>query len=494
MSIEQKIRYAIANPLTNDQQISPELELEQVLSSVGLSVNDAGGKVSFYGKDPVINSPWPLASMAGVALAAKSVAVADIWKTRTGIGQDIHVDLRKVLHRLCPFYDKKWELLNGYPPGVPSDPNNPFMPSHMYQTRDGRWLQLLNIYPKTKHNTLKFFGCNDAPEAIQARVAKWDCLALEEELNRQGLQATMIRTVEEFLDTEQFTYLKDLPLVEITKIGDSAPVPFTSDPKTPLEGIRALGLGRVIAGAGLGRALAYHGADVLNVWGPTDYEMDLVYCSSSVGMRSCTMDLKGEAEKHKFMDLLTRADVFFSNRRPGFLTRYGLTAEELTAQVPGLIHVDMSLYGWDGPWASRIGYDQNAGGVTGVFAREGTPEQPQLTEIFVVNDYVMSWIAQLATLVALKRRAQEGGSYRIRICLARLSIWLLQMGIFDKGYAKSIARTKGEHEYLDPDLFQAQTPSGFYQGVTDQVDMSSTPGSYRFALVPRGSCKAEWLD
>jgi hypothetical protein len=46
----------------------------------------------------------------------------------------------------------------------------------------------------------------------------------------------------------------------------------------------------------------------------------------------------------------------------------------------------MSLYG---PWAKRFGFDQNAGGVSGVLAREGTPQQPKLTEILVVNDYVM---------------------------------------------------------------------------------------------------------
>jgi crotonobetainyl-CoA:carnitine CoA-transferase CaiB-like acyl-CoA transferase len=159
---------------------------------------------------------------------------------------------------------------------------------------------------------------------------------------------------------------------------------------------------------------------------------------------------------------------------------------------PGLIHVDMSLYGWSGPWAGRTGFDQNAGGATGVFAREGTPERPKLTEIFVVNDYAMSWIASVAVAAALKRRAVEGGSYRIRISLARLSLWLLHMGIFDKAYATSVAGRPGEHEYRAPELFEAETACGFYQGVTDQVKMSRTPGSYRIPLVPRGASRPEW--
>lgn len=493
MTITVRIKQSLANPITSDGKIDPRAELTEVLSVAGLTPAGSGGKVDFVGRDPIISSPWPLATMAGVALMAKAVAVADIWRTRTGEGQDLRVDLRQVLHRLCPFYDKKWELLNDYPPGTPSDPTNPFMPSHMYPTRDGRWIQLLNIYPRTKTAALAFLGCNDDSGAIGEAVRKWDGFALEEALNRVGLQATLIRTSEEFLATEQFGYLKDMPLVEITKIGDSDPVPFTPNPSTPLDGVRALGLGHVIAGAGLGRALAYHGADVLNIWGPNDFEMDLVYNTANVGMRSSTLDLKRTDEMARFKRLVGEADVFFSNRRPGFLARYNLTAEELAEQRPGLIHVDMSLYGWTGPWAGRIGFDQNAGGVSGVLAREGRTEHPRLPEIFVVNDYAMSWLSGMAVTAALKRRAVEGGSYRIRISLARVSLWLLHMGVFDKGYAASVAGSPGDHEYLAPELFTADTPCGFYQGVTDQVQMSRTPGCYKVPLVPRGSSRAEWL-
>ena len=66
--------------------------------------------------------------------------------------------------------------------------------------------------------------------------------------------------------------------------------------------------------------------------------------------------------------------------------------------------------------------------------------------------------------------------------------------IFDKAYAQATAGSTDEHTYVDPDLFTAETPLGTYQGLTDQVVMSRTPGSFRTVLVPRGSCKAEWLE
>jgi hypothetical protein len=81
----------------------------------------------------------------------------------------------------------------------------------------------------------------------------------------------------------------------------------------------------------------------------------------------------------------------------------------------------------------------------------------------------------VGALAALRRRATEGGSYRVRVSLARVSLWLLQMGIFDKSYATDVAGGAGDHAYPDPDLFEVETPCGHYQGVTDQVVMSRKP-------------------
>ena len=74
------------------------------------------------------------------------------------------------------------------------------------------------------------------------------------------------------MEEEQFRYIAKEPLVTIEKIGESEPESFSENPQQPLDGVRALGMGHVIAGAGLGRGLALHGADVLNVWRPSELE------------------------------------------------------------------------------------------------------------------------------------------------------------------------------------------------------------------------------
>src|SRR5258708_1223166 len=104
----------------------------------GVERGSGGGGVSFAGRDPVVSSPLPFATMAAVALMAKAVSVAELWRFRGGQSKDLLVNLGKALHRLCPFYDKKWELLNGYAPGNPADPQNPLLPTNIYPTRHGR--------------------------------------------------------------------------------------------------------------------------------------------------------------------------------------------------------------------------------------------------------------------------------------------------------------------------------------------------------------------
>ena len=228
--IGERIRQVLAAPMTSDDVLDPDRELDRVLATVGLTAASAGGSVTFTGKDPILKSPWPLATMGGVALMAKAVAVADLWRYRTGQGQDLSLDLRRVPHRLCPFYDQKWELLNGYPPGAPGDPTNPFMPTYMYPTRDGRWIQLLNTYPKAKTRALAFLDCADNYPAIEAVTRTWNSFDLEEQANRHGLQATVVRSTEEFLELDQFRHLAAMPLVTIEKIADSAPEPLGPDP------------------------------------------------------------------------------------------------------------------------------------------------------------------------------------------------------------------------------------------------------------------------
>jgi CoA transferase family III len=467
--------------------------VDQVLKGVGLSTSDSGGQLSFYGRDPIIASPFRFATMAALGLTAKAVAVAALWQLRTGEGQDIAMDVRKALPRFAGFFDLKWETINGRPP-VLFEPLNPFIDLPMFrETRDGRHVVALNIYPRLAARGLSLLRCGNSTESVRNAILQWRAEDLENAGAEAGLPIAMVRTFEEFRKEPQYTeVLSGMPLISVEKIGETAPIPFKKNGQNPLDGIRAFGMGHVIAGAGIGRDLAYHGADVLNIWRSNDTEIEAFAWDVQVGMRSTILDYSKE-DRARFDHLLKDADVFFANKRPGYLERHGLGAEELCAKKPGLIHARVVLHGDKGPWKNRPGFDEIGGAVSGLFCLEGTPTHPKSPPIIPICDNVVGWLGSVGVLAALRRRALEGGSYRVTVSLTRTLLWLYSLGMFDKDYVKATTGSSDEHADVAPDLFTAETPLGTYQGVTDQLVMSRTPGSFRTVLVPRGSSKPEWL-
>jgi hypothetical protein len=498
-NLTETLKSNLNNPVSSTE-FDLHAALEEVLGGAGLTASDCGGKITFYGKDPIVPSPVRYGTMSAVSLAAKAVAAAAIWKFRSGEGQDIHVDVRKALRRFAPFFERKWERVNGHPASFASDPENPFFIHSMEEdtvpwnkTRDGRWIMPVCVFPRLRARATTLLRCDDSFNAVQNACVQWRADELETAGAEAGLPISMLRTTEEFMKEIQYTeVLSKEPLFKVEKIAESDPVPFKSGGKTPLDGVRALGMGHVIAGAGIGRDLALFGADVLNIWQPLDWELEIFYWTTHVGMRSSILDFHEQADLKTFNQLLNNADIFFSNKRPGYQERHGLTAEELCSRHPGLIHAKISAYGETGPWSNRTGFDETAGAVTGVFALEGTPNNPRLPPIHVVCDNIAAFLSTVGIMSALRRRAVEGGSYRVVTSLTQVTLWLLSLGIFDKKYAHATAGSSDEHTYVAPDLFTADTPLGLYQGVTEQVKMSRTPGSFRTVLVPRGSSKAEW--
>ncbi len=303
-----------------------------------------------------------------------------------------------------------------------------------------------------------------------------------------------VRSNEEFRRELQYTeVLSKMPLITVEKIAESEPVPFQAGGKMPLDGIRALGMGHVIAGAAIGRDLAFYGADVLNIWRPNDTEVEGFYWDAQVGMRSTVLGSSKE-DRARFDILLRDADVFFANKRPGFLKSHGMDAEELCAKKPGLIHATVVLHGEKGPWSNRPGFDEIAATVSGLFAVEGSLTNPKQPPIVPICDNIVGWLGTIGVLSAIRRRAIEGGSYRVVVSLTRTVLWQLSLGILDKAYAIETAGSTDAHTNIPPDVFTADTPLGTYQGLDEQAYLAKSPGSFRTVLVPRGSSKPEWLQ
>jgi hypothetical protein len=124
--------------------------VNQVLADVGMTTDDSGGKLTFYGQDPILPSRIRFGTMAAIGMAARSVALAALWRHATGEGQDISLDVRKTLRRFCGFFDLKWETVNGRPPSGGSLITSPFFDIPFFrETRDGRHVIALDFYPSS---------------------------------------------------------------------------------------------------------------------------------------------------------------------------------------------------------------------------------------------------------------------------------------------------------------------------------------------------------
>src|SRR5262249_25643905 len=279
-----------------------------------------GVELSFYGRDPILPSPLRFGTLAAIGLAARSVAVAALWRQATGEGQNISVDVRKSLRRFCGFFEGKWETVNGRAPTPGGYAVSPFLNmEHFFRkTRDGRHMVALDIYPELLVRTLDFLRCSPSNESINNAILKWEAVKLEQAAAVEGLVLATVRTNEEFRRELQYTQiLAKMPLIAVEKIGESDPVPLQASGNLPLSGIRAFGMGHVIAGGAMGRDMALYGADVLNIWRPRDSEVEGFAWDVQVGMRSTILDDSKE-DRARFNQLLRNADVFFANKRPGF--------------------------------------------------------------------------------------------------------------------------------------------------------------------------------
>jgi crotonobetainyl-CoA:carnitine CoA-transferase CaiB-like acyl-CoA transferase len=126
------------------------------------------------------------------------------------------------------------------------------------------------------------------------------------------------------------------------------------------------------------------------------------------------------------------SEVFSQGYRPGTLANRGLSPEELAAVRPGLVYVSLCAFGHQGPWASRCGFDTVVQNVSGITTRQGelfpgAEPGPQFYPVSAI-DYLTGYLMATGAMVALARRAREGGSGLVRISLAPTGCWLIDRG------------------------------------------------------------------
>src|SRR5947199_6128765 len=406
------------------------------------------------GTDPIFPTSFRIAETSAAALAATGLAVSDLWQLRTGRRQDVAVDRRQATASLRSGHYMK---LNG---ASVSTERNTVM--GVYPAKPGRWSYLHCNFPNHRAAALRVLGVPEDREAVRQAVAKWDALELEEALIAAKGAGGMVRTMDEWARHPQAQAIASLPLMEFVRIGASPPEPLP-DGNRPLSGVRVLDLTRVLAGPTGARTLAEHGADVMKITAVHLPNIGYQEYDTGHGKLSAHLDLRQPKDLETLKGLVREADVFSQGYRPGTLGGRGLSPEELSELRPGLVYVSLCAFSHVGPWASRRGFDTVVQNVSGITLRQGElfPGKEPGPQFYPVSaiDYLTGYLMAFGAMVALARRAREGGSWLVRISLAQTGRWLVGRGQVPEALLKDVPKEFTADELARWSI-ESETPAG----------------------------------
>jgi crotonobetainyl-CoA:carnitine CoA-transferase CaiB-like acyl-CoA transferase len=370
---------------------------------------------------------FDLTELASGVVGATQLAAAELLGG--GADHPVAVDRR---HAAIAFRSERLFTMDGQPPPSAWDPASGY-----YRTSDSGLIQLHCNFAHHRAGVLAELkivdpGDDRVREAIEAAVAERRADELEQTLTSRGMCAAMLRTPREWMAHPQGEAVAGIPVIEIERIGD-APVEPLAGGHDALGGVRVADLTRVIAGPVCGRILAAHGADVLRVGGPHVPVIAAILDDTTLGKRWAEADFRIATARAAFLDLVTDGDVVVQGYRPGALAGLGLDLHDMLARRPGLVYATLSAYSHVGPWSERRGFDslvQTAGGIgaagadaAGVAGTRPLPAQ--------ALDHAAGWLLAFGVMVAIRRRADEGGSWRVRTSLIQVSAFLQAMGRVD---------------------------------------------------------------
>ena len=437
-------------------------------------------ETAMTGADPLEPSTFAVGTSAVASIGAAGAAAAAIHRARGGPAQRVRVDMA---HALTEFRSEHHLRIAGAPVHEGWD-----RIAGLHRCGDGRWVRLHTNFPHHRDGMLRLLGCDYDRDAVGRALQGWTAEALEIAAAEAVLVATMTRSLAEWAAHPQGQAAAALPPLVIERIGDAPPTPLPPLAARPLEGLRVLDLTRVIAGPVAARTLAAHGAEVLHVTGPHLPSLPPLVMDTGRGKRCAALDLRQAADQATLRGLAAGADVFLQGYRPGAIAGHGFAPEDLAAIRPGIVCVSLSAYGHVGPWSGRRGFDslvQNANGMNDAERAAAGEEKPKPLPCQAL-DHASGYLLAFGAMAALLRRAQEGGSWLVRVSLAGTGEWIKRLGRVERGLAAP--------GIADPAAFFETTESGFgpMTAVRHSAILSATPARWALPAMPLGSHPPAW--
>ena len=438
-------------------------------------------QLSLTGHEPVLPSSFAVGTAAQTTLAAAALAATELGQHRNGVRQQVQVDMLHAALECCGHFKidgrvpELWDKIAG-----------------LYRCKGDGWVRLHTNFAHHRDGVLRLLGLATGPdterEAVAAALQKWQAFDFEDAAAQAGLVVAALRSFDEWDRHPQSAAVARDPLVVIEKIGEATPLVLPALPleARPLAGLRVLDLTRILAGPVAGRTLAAYGAEVLLVNAPHLPNIEAII-DTSRGKLSALADLRDAAGRAGLLAVLRDAHVFIQGYRPGALAALGFAPGDVAQARPGIVMVSLSAYGESGPWAGRRGFDslvQTATGINHAEAQAAGSAQPKPLPMQILDmatGFLMAFGAQAAVL----RQQREGGSWQVRVSLARTALWLRELG-----------RVAGGFDAARPDfrgLMQTHSSGyGALSAMRHAAVFSHTAAAWARPSMPPGSHPLAW--
>lgn len=231
---------------------------------------------------------------------------------------------------------------------------------------------------------------------------------------------------------------------------------MTATSRRPLDGIRVIEVGQLLAGPFAGCMLAYFGAEVIKIeppetgdpirgWRVVEEGTSLWWRSLGRNKKSVTLDLKQEAGRKLARQLIDGADVVIENFRPGVMEGWGLGPNDCRENNPRLVYARISGYGQNGPYANKPGFASVCEGISGFRYVNGFPGEAPVRPNLSIGDTIAGIHAALGITLALleRERSAEGGGQVIDVALYEAMFNLMEAVIPEYDGAGVIRQASG---------------------------------------------------
>jgi CoA:oxalate CoA-transferase len=232
--------------------------------------------------------------------------------------------------------------------------------------------------------------------------------------------------------------------------------------KGPFSGLTIIDLSHVLAGPFGTTILCDLGARIIKVeppghgddtrtYGPFVKGQSLYFSFVNRGKESIVLNLKEDADKQIFFNMVRKADVVVENYRPGAMDRLGLSYETLSKMNPRLIYASNSGFGQTGPLAKEPAYDTIIQAMSGIMSVTGLPDGPPTRVGTSLSDLCAGVFLFCGVASALYAREKSGKGARIDIAMLDSTMAFLEHGLMEYlATGKAPGRIGNRHPFMTP--------------------------------------------